>query len=54
MWRSGRVLFASSSGRHGFIGIKAGTLDDPSWYAPQRDAWVASAQPWDIVDTRSD
>jgi hypothetical protein len=26
--------------------IKAGTLDDRSWLAPQLEAWCDSAQPW--------
>ena len=26
--------------------IKAGTLDDPSWLAPQLEVWGKSAQPW--------
>jgi hypothetical protein len=46
----GSQLFASSSGRSEFIGIKAGTLDDPSWFKPMADVWVASAQPWDSLD----
>jgi hypothetical protein len=46
----GSPLFASSSGRGEFTGIKAGSLDDPSWFEPQRDMWVASAQPWDCLD----
>lgn len=28
----------------------AGSLDDPSWYAPSRDIYVKSAQPWDQMD----
>lgn len=43
----GAQLFAFSSARPGQIGIKAGSLDDPSWYAPMKDVWLASAQPWD-------
>jgi hypothetical protein len=46
----GSQLFASSSGRSEFIGIKAGTLDDPSWFKPMADVWVESAQPWDCLD----
>ena len=46
----GSQLFASSSGRRDFIGIKAGSLDDPSWFKPMSDVWVASAQPWDCLD----
>lgn len=29
--------------------IYAGSLDDPSWYEPSRDIYVASAQPWDVM-----
>ena len=29
--------------------LYAGSLDDPSWYQPQRDIYVASAQPWDVM-----
>ena len=32
-----------------FIVLCAGSLDDPSWYQPARDIYVASAQPWDIM-----
>ena len=30
--------------------IKAGTLDDPSWYEPQMHLWCESAQPWMSID----
>ena len=43
----GAPLFASSSARSDFIGIRAGSLDDPSWFTPQAEVWTASAQPWD-------
>jgi hypothetical protein len=46
----GSQLFAYSSGRNEFIGIKAGSLDDPRWYEPMADMWVSSAQPWDCLD----
>lgn len=29
------------------LGIKAGTLDNPSSYVPELDFYVASAVPWD-------
>ena len=34
----------------GFIGITAGSLDDPSWFCPQMDFFVSDAQPWDQMD----
>jgi hypothetical protein len=43
----GAPLFASSSARRDFLGIRAGSLDDPSWFKPQAEVWTASAQPWD-------
>ena len=43
----GAPLFASSSARRDFLGIRAGSLDDPSWFKPQAEVWAASAQPWD-------
>jgi hypothetical protein len=32
------------------IGIRAGSLDDPSWYQPVVDIYAASAQPWDYLN----
>jgi hypothetical protein len=33
-----------------FISIQAGSLDDPSWFEPQLNLYVASAQPWDYLN----
>jgi len=33
-----------------FIGLTAGSLDDPSWFQPQMDFFVSDAQPWDLMD----
>lgn len=32
------------------MGIMAGSLDDPSWFKPQAEIYVASAQPWDYLN----
>jgi hypothetical protein len=32
-----------------FIGVRAGSLDDPSWFRPTADAWTTSGQPWDVL-----
>jgi hypothetical protein len=32
------------------LGINAGSLDDPSWFQPQADIYIASAQPWDCMN----
>jgi hypothetical protein len=33
-----------------FVGITAGSLDDPSWFRPQMDIFVCDAEPWDQMD----
>jgi hypothetical protein len=33
-----------------FIGVSAGSLDDPSWYRPTFDIYISSAQPWDYMN----
>lgn len=33
-----------------FMGIMAGSLDDPSWFQPEADLYTASAQPWDYLN----
>ena len=45
----GNPLFAGNDANKEFIGIKAATLDDPSWFKPTVDCWISSAQPWDIL-----
>ena len=47
----GAPLFATTSARPTLIGIRAASLDDPSWFRPGADAWTASAQPWDVMQT---
>jgi len=32
------------------ISIQAGSLDDPSWFKPQAEIYVTSAQPWDYLN----
>ena len=46
----GTPLFARSSSRPDILGVKAASLDDPSWFVAEADVWVASAQPWDHMD----
>ena len=46
-----RITGAESEGEQSeFIGVLAGTLDDPSWFRPQMDIFVSDAQPWDQMD----
>jgi hypothetical protein len=34
------------------MSIMAGTLDDPTFFRPQADIYVSSAQPWDHMNPR--
>ena len=45
----GSPLFLENGARTDCVVLYAGSLDDPSWYEPSRDIYVASAQPWDIM-----
>jgi hypothetical protein len=46
----GTPLFALSSAGAENIGVRAASLDDPSWFRPEANVWVGSAQPWDCLD----
>ena len=46
----GSPLFAKSEVSPETIALHAGGLDDPSWYEPSRDIYVASAHPWDLMN----
>jgi hypothetical protein len=45
----GTPLFASSSAHEPRIGVRAASLDDPSWFKAEAEVWVRSAQPWDYL-----
>jgi hypothetical protein len=46
-----RLTGGESDERPGpFVGITAGTLDDPTWFRPQMDLFVSDVQPWDAMD----
>jgi hypothetical protein len=47
----GSQMFAKLEAMPGMLGIRAGTLDDASAYRPALDFYVASAQPWDHMDS---
>ena len=42
----GSPLFLVNEARPGAVVLYAGSLDDPKWYSPSRDIFVASALPW--------
>ena len=45
----GSQLFGRSDAMPDWIGLRAGTLDDPSRYRPQADIYTRSAQAWDVL-----
>jgi hypothetical protein len=46
----GSYLFAGSTGRPDFVGVQAGSLDDPSVVKTNAHVWTVSAQHWDLLD----
>ena len=32
------------------MGIRVGSLDDPSWFRPSANIWTSSSQPWTVMD----
>jgi hypothetical protein len=46
----GSSLFGKPAVLAGLIGIRAGSLDDPSQYQPAMDIFTANAQPWVFLD----
>jgi hypothetical protein len=32
------------------VGIRTASLDDPSWFNPEMDAWISDAHPWDQMN----
>jgi hypothetical protein len=46
----GSFVVARSSGMAGLVTIAAGSLDDPSRYAPQLLVFTKSGPAWDLID----
>ncbi len=46
----GTSLFVKNGGFPQFRPVSAVTLDDPSAFTPEKDIWVADAQPWDVMN----
>jgi hypothetical protein len=46
----GSPLYVQVSTRPDIIGIRVGSLDDPSGFRAEADIFVKSAQPWDHMD----
>lgn len=48
----GTSLFGRNSKFTQVRPVSAVTLDDPSGFEPEKDMWVADAQPWDVMDAK--
>jgi hypothetical protein len=46
----GAPLFIQVSTRLDIVGLRVGSLDDPSRFRPEADIFVKSAQPWDHLN----
>jgi hypothetical protein len=46
----GSPLFSRLSGMPDVVGVRVGSLDDPSRYRPTMDIFVTRAQPWDSMN----
>lgn len=46
----GAPVIAKNSGMPALMFLRAGNLDDPSWFRPGMHVYAASAQPWDYLD----
>jgi hypothetical protein len=46
----GSPLYVQVSTRPDIVGLRVGTLDDPSIFRAEADIFVKSAQPWDHMD----
>jgi hypothetical protein len=46
----GTSLFGRNSRFTEIRPVSAATLDDPSFFKPEKDIWVTDAQPWDYMN----
>lgn len=46
----GAPVYHTLSALPDIVGIKAASLDDPSWYNPTMNIYTKSAQPWDYMN----
>lgn len=46
----GAGIFSKLSANPDMMGLKAASLDDPSWFKPAMDIYTDSAQPWDVMN----
>ena len=50
----GAPLYVQVSTRPDMVGIRVASFDDPSFFQPDADIFVKSAQPWDHMDPASE
>ena len=48
--RCGSPLFGKPAAMPDLMGIRAGTLDDPSLFKPAMHIYTSRAQPWDVIN----
>lgn len=46
----GSPLYVQVASRPDLVGIRVTSFDDPSWFRPEADIFVKSAQPWDYMN----
>lgn len=42
----GSPIFGKPDAAPHIVAIRAGSLDDPSWFNPQMEVWTSDAHPW--------
>jgi hypothetical protein len=47
---SAAAIYVQVSTRPDLVGIRVASFDDPSWFRPEADIFVKSAQPWDYMN----
>lgn len=47
-----RISGGESDQPSAWVGLVASSLDDPSWFRPERDIFTSRAQPWDLMDPK--
>lgn len=46
----GSPILGNPDAAPSIVAIRAASLDDPGWFAPQMDVWTSDAQPWDQMN----
>jgi hypothetical protein len=46
----GSPIVVTTDSQPQIVGIRTASLDDPSWFNPEMDAWISDAHPWDQMN----